>query len=315
MKKPAYFGLAVLAVMAIAIGGGITVHNQKVEQARLIAATRAEKEFQSQLERNWALITDFVRLLPIRLNNTHSLRNLADFEYKRLGSARFRVDESYRQAADTFMNEVHGKTTLLLAELTGELKPEQVPVILMRARDVDMEIEQYQRGHPELDRPAPITPLLESRLKQLVKRETPPPSKIIVVTTSSGYPEWATTSEQRVAWNAAQDIVREYFRQRTLLSRNIDWPLAKKKPVSLLMPDANYELSVAIERRKDLLNQLNYIERVQGMSDLSGRLRAMLENSINGLYCAQRGDYASFKSYNNANDRLQAEIRRTFGIR
>lgn len=313
--KTGVFGLILFVVVAaIAAYVGIGIHQDRVaQQQRLIAEQKAGAEFQRQLQNNWDVIVQAVNLLPLRLESRGQLKEFASYTYKQLDALKFRVEPRYEGAAQVFMDTVYVDAKQLFKLLSTEVKSSRLDAIIDRANVLDTRLGSFQKRYPNFKRPdTMVGVVLENKLKDLVKPPVQAQAPIRVV---YAYPTWVTTPSQQYAWDTMRQIAIEYFRERRGLAQRIMWKKVASRDSSYLRTyNVQMVLEGAIRLRQEMLSRIGNAERVEGMSALSSQLRAMLDNSITGLQYAKEGDYATFKVYNNRNDRIQADIRRTFGI-
>lgn len=315
MKASVVFVLILLVVIPVVVACvGISIYQDSVaEQQRLVAEQKAGAEFQRQLQNNWDVIVQAVNLLPLRLEGRGQLKKFASYSYKQLDALKFRVDPRYEGAADVFMDTVYLDAKHLFKLLSTELKSSRLDTIIDRANVLDNRMGSFQKRHPDFKRPdTMVGVVLESKLKDLVKPPVQAKAPIRVV---YAYPTWVTSPVQQEAWDTMRNIAIDCFRERRSLAQRMRWDIARRDSSYLRSYNVQMVLEGAIRLRQEMISRIGNAERVEGMSALGSQLRTMLDNSITGLRYAKDGDYATFKAYNNQNDRIQADIRRTFGIR
>lgn len=141
-------------------------------------------------------------------------------------------------------------------------------------------------------------------------------SGIKLVRTS--YPTWVSSSEQRGAFDSVRQIAQDIVQTRRYLGSKagINWSYGKQGYWDYFENPRFQQIFRTIrEEKMRKLDELAAIENVEGMSELSGILRQMLQNSVNAMG-ALIGDanYSLFSQYNIDNNRLSEQLKRQYGI-
>lgn len=304
--------LLVLVVIFLVVGAivGITGYGSYKEKEKLAAQ---QAEFEVQQKRHWNQIVNALNLFPLKASDSRTLQNFASFEFKQLNEMEFLVNSQYREEARRFMRRVHFPAKSLFLALSTKVTPERSEAILALAREVDNNLDDYSQSNPELKQFTQIAAILESKLKSIVIKEKPVVTKIIVV--NSGYPSWVSNSEQRESYSSMRDIARRYLQSRMTLAKRLNWSRARGDSSYLRQSDVRSIIADAWNLRKELRSELSNASRVEGMSNLASLIDQMLMNSLDGLAAIyDHGDYPTFKSLNNVNDRLAKEIRNNYGV-
>lgn len=316
MKKYGLLTGSVLLFIVLCSIGYAKYANTQREHNELEAKVAAEKAFNRQLENNWDYVLQDMNLIELRANDPKNLRSYSDFQYKRLGKVKF--SPAYRNQADEFMTDVHRPVCELYKKMATPINKEKKDRLILEAKEVDSALASFSRKHPGFIQPSVrFESVLETNMAKLLPADKPATTRpeIIVVHTTPSYPNWIQTAAQRTSWDSMKSIASDYFKERHRLSLDINWATARRNPSYLLGYSIQSKLDQGISMRQNLLSRLEDVEMEEGMTTLSERLKSMLQNSLWSLEYAKKGDYASFKSVNNANDRIQNEIRRTFKIR
>ena len=226
----------------------------------------------------------------------------------------FSAGTQLRDEKDKFIENIKRPLSDLFNYLSKDIKSDQITTAFQKARTVDENIKRFCEKHPNFEKPKEIAFYLKDRLSELTTDSQVKLPQVVYVSIS--YPVWVDTDEQRYAWDTIARIAQEYFSERTKLSRKLDWNYGKSHSNYFSRSDVRNILYDAISVREMLLVRLRSVESVEGMNQLSKKVGEMLNNSrISLRYLYNDCDYTSFKRINNRNDKIQIEIRKTFGIR
>ena len=300
--------LIVIAGIVIGLSGSVFINsNYKATQ----------RDFETKLAQNWEIVASVANNIQIQAKNQDMLEHFAREQYQKVQGIHFsEISPAYQSQAEEFQKEVSAPMVELLREISSGVTDHNFGKILRQAQSADDGMKRFYENHPGSIEPASIATLLDESKSKIVKA-TPAPTpktttRIIVV----DYPTWVHSQEQRQAWDTMHSVTRDYFNERTRMQKVIDWKYGSQNNNYFLVPAIRQRVQEGITERVELLTRLSTIESVEGMSDLSASIKAMLNNSIQSLSILRdSGDYARFKYLNNQNDRIQSSIRRQFGIR
>lgn len=132
------------------------------------------------------------------------------------------------------------------------------------------------------------------------------------------YPTWVSSPEQRGAFDSVRQIAQKIVQTRRYLGSKagINWAYGKQGHWDYLEnPRFQQIFRTVRDEKMRQLDELAAIENVEGMSELSGVIRQMLQNSVNAMD-ALIGDanYGLFSQYNLDNNRLSEQLKRQYGI-
>lgn len=279
---------------------------------------RAEENFRAQETANWKRILTAVNNFDIRLKDRKEMVNYAGFHKKSIQDIEFTVEEAQATKAELFRERVQKPMLELLVSIINKPTAGNKDNLIRQADIVDNDLDQYASDQ-KLARPTvKIGPLFRDKLASILQSETalPATSPRVVYLTNGSYPTYVVNAEQRTAFDTARRIARAYFSERHRLQGRINWSHGKIGNWSYFQnPSVRSTLDNAISVRRNLLSDLQAVESVEGMTNLSLAIKQMLNNSIeslSALYVNQ--DYGRFKAINNRNDQIQVSVTRSLGI-
>lgn len=317
MKKIVVFVVTLLVVFLLS-GWYFWNKNDQLNQSH--------EKFHAQLREKWERVMSSYDLACKNLGDKSAYKAYAYDKYKGMKTIQnFDVDPSCVEAAKPEI-KLFGEVVVYPSQDLYDAMTQDISGSGDQWRDIKRTITEYEK---DLDRYwadhyseyqlVPVPKRADEIIGKLAKYYVPKPAsqpatKVVVV---SAYPSWINNAAQKQGYDSMSQLVSRYFAARLNLSRRLNWTKAKQDPRSYFSySDVRAILQSEMDIRRQMYNEVQSVKQIEGMSELGSQLETMLQNSFEGLKALyERGDYSSFKSYNNANDAISASIRKTFGIR